>query len=268
MKLYITGASGFVGRHFLTIYDSHQLIPEKRVDIEIEPLRWLFPVSTESLPKFKESDALLHLAWKGIPNYSDNVHVEQVEEHLLFIKSLLDRGLTNIYVAGTCHEYGNQIGSLHEGLAAKPESKYAIGKVDLFEGLSNLKKFFKFNLSWFRFFYLYGNGQHENALFSRYMFEIGQRNSSIRLENPNFIHDFIQIDSAAKKMLKAICSNRELGVVNIASGYPRSVRELIYEWNTEFSASINITEPVQTKQISNVFPIWGSIEKLNSFILP
>ena len=62
---------------------------------------------------FENPDAMIHLAWEGLPNYKAAFHVEEnLPRHYCIFKKLIEHGLTDITVTGTCFEYGMQEGCL------------------------------------------------------------------------------------------------------------------------------------------------------------
>ena len=113
-----------------------------------------------------EPDVLIHLAWDGLPNYKSPHHVEKElpAQHRL-LKGLVDSGLRNMVVAGTCLEYGMASGQLREDMETRPTNPYGLAKDTLRRRLECLKAEASFSLTWARLFYLYGEGQAENSLF-------------------------------------------------------------------------------------------------------
>ncbi|MEI2750430.1 MAG: NAD-dependent epimerase/dehydratase family protein [Ferruginibacter sp.] len=82
---------------------------------------------------------MIHLAWQGLPNYTRDFHItENLPIQLEFLQNLLQHGLKDLTVTGTCLEYGMQEGCLTESLPAKPENPYAIAKHRLQEALTIL----------------------------------------------------------------------------------------------------------------------------------
>ena len=61
-------------------------------------------------------------------------------------------GLKNLFVLGTCQEYGMQSGELSENNEVHPITKYGIAKNNLRIKLENLQKEYSFNLTWARLF--------------------------------------------------------------------------------------------------------------------
>ena len=110
-------------------------------------------------------DVLIHLAWGGLPNYNSLHHFEQeLPAQYRFLKRLVQSGLKNLVVTGTCFEYGMQSGPLREEMETRPTNPYGLAKDALRRQLEFLKRERSFRLTWVRLFYLYGDGQAENSL--------------------------------------------------------------------------------------------------------
>ena len=139
VKVAVTGASGFVGRHVVAALERAGITPTLwvrpssslpaasadhrvvRVDV-LDPPAQLFA-------KLGRPDALIHLAWGGLPNYQSLHHFEQeLPAHYRLLKDLVRDGLQNLVVAGTCFEYGMQSGPLGETMAAVPANPYGLAK--------------------------------------------------------------------------------------------------------------------------------------------
>ena len=127
MKVAMTGATGFIGRHVLTELESRSvaatlvLRPSSatspslakhtiiRMDLHNPP--------PNSFEQMGAPDVLIHLAWGGLPNYNSLQHFEQeLPAQYRYIKELVQSGLKNLIVTGTCFEYGMQCGELDENL--------------------------------------------------------------------------------------------------------------------------------------------------------
>ena len=80
MRVLVTGATGFLGRHVLVelVASGHEVIALTRNKIEIadtdmicgnlEDVEYLQPKIVACQP-----DVVVHLAWQGIPDYSESI---------------------------------------------------------------------------------------------------------------------------------------------------------------------------------------------------
>lgn len=263
MNLVLTGGSGFLGRslksqieHFNRKYISREinLIDARLIGNRSDylDLDWKF----ESLPS--ESDSIVHLAWEGIPDYENDIHLAQVEKHVLWIKKMLEVGFKNFYIAGTCFEYGNQQGELYEELPSMPMNNYSLGKIRFFQSLLDLKSQYDFKLTWFRIFYVFGIGQHKNSLFASFNNAVASQQDNFRIMHPNLKRDFLPVNQAAEKIIKILELGEENIILNICSGKPTSVLEMVALWNQPRQIQIDLKNANFETNVS-----WGSIKKYN-----
>lgn len=104
---------------------------------------------------FSHPNKLIHLAWEGLPNYNDLIHIEKnLFNHYVFIKNLISNGLKDITVAGTCFEYGIN-GCLNENMNTQPNNAYPLAKDSLRKFIEELSKNFEFRYKWVRLLYVW-----------------------------------------------------------------------------------------------------------------
>ncbi|MDA8848806.1 NAD-dependent epimerase/dehydratase family protein, partial [Candidatus Pelagibacter ubique] len=72
--------------------------------------------------------------------------------------------------------------------------------------LKSLQNKKKFNLSWARVFYIYGENQRKESLYSQIKISIKKGKKNFSLSNGNQKRDYLHVDVLAKKIVKlAIC---------------------------------------------------------------
>ena len=127
MKILVTGATGFVGRHVvneLLKYDYEIIIAGRNKNLSTnEKINFIFfdleklDLSKNYFEYFNTPDLLIHLAWQGLPNYKSLFHFENnLPAHYSFLKNMVVNGLKNLVVTGTCFEYGMKEGCLSEDI--------------------------------------------------------------------------------------------------------------------------------------------------------
>ena len=142
MKVMVTGATGFVGRHVVAhlLASGQQVIAVSRDIQRAKAMPWFANIefidcdlhqdfaallSAENLP-----DALIHLAWPGLPNYRDFFHISKnLPADLAFLEAMVLNGLRHLQVAGTCLEYGMQHGPLTEEMETRPTTPMDLLKI-------------------------------------------------------------------------------------------------------------------------------------------
>ena len=131
MKIAVTGASGFIGRHVLTELIKHEANivavtrDAKRLSDWSGSVRVVeMDIANPAPDNFEclgKPDVLIHLAWDGLPNYKSLHHFEtELPRQYQFLKSMVESGLPSLIVTGTCFEYGMQSGVLSPTMPTKP----------------------------------------------------------------------------------------------------------------------------------------------------
>ena len=136
MKIAVTGASGFIGRHVAAELQRRDLqatlVSRRHVEAACRgtPHKWTqIDISVPPDDPFVAMgapDLMIHLAWSGLPNYrSLHHHIEsELPNQYRFLSQLVRCGLKRMVIAGTCFEYGMRSGPLSEDMPARPDNPY------------------------------------------------------------------------------------------------------------------------------------------------
>lgn len=264
MKLLLTGATGFIGRHVLTRLAG-------RADVELTLLSRQPVASVRTVIGSIEDDRLdwaalgspdtvLDLAWGGLPNYRSPHHFEELHRHSLFLRRLAHAGVSRIVCAGTCYEYGMQQGCLTEDLPTDPANAYGLAKDSLRRQLELDRS--DAALTWARFFYLYGEGQAPTSLYSQVQGAIARRDPEFRMSGGEQLRDFLPIGAAADHLVMLALGRELSGIYNICSGEPVSVRRLVETWFAEGGHMPKLVLGHYPYPDWEPFAFWGSAAKL------
>ncbi|WP_026839820.1 NAD-dependent epimerase/dehydratase family protein [Citrifermentans bremense] len=240
MKIVVTGCTGFVGRHLVAslVARGHSVVAVARRKDQAIKMPWyknvefisvdlhdpvLEPVSLLGVP-----NALIHLAWPGIPNYKDLLHIEQyLPADYSFIKKMVEAGTPQVLVSGTCFEYGMQNGALSEDTIPLPNTPYGIAKDSLRRFLEALQAKKMFNLQWVRLFYLYGPGQHRNSLLAQLDRAIDNGDEFFNMSGGEQLRDYLHVEEVAVFLSEVLEQPQLNGIFNCCNGSPISVRRLV-----------------------------------------
>lgn len=235
MKIFVTGAAGFVGGHFCreAAQEGHEVLALCRGDRGPHGCR-IARGSLEDLPwdeiEAFEPEAAVHLAWVATPGVyldsSENERLIDLSAHLF--EGLCRIGVEQITAVGTCIEYAPSDRPLNErssGLA--PSFPYSRAKVATAESLREIADAAGVEWSWARVFYPYGPGEHPGrmptSLFRK--FQAGER---VELKTPDSVKDYIFIDDLASGLLRVVESGLT-GAVNLGSGQGIAICDLAAE---------------------------------------
>jgi len=277
MKVCVSGASGFLGKYVLSelLNRKVEIIPLIRTNrnakllSNYQNLKIIDHHDINSYKKNKKlfSENLIHLAWSGLPNYQSDEHIlKELPSQFEFLEHLIKLGVKNITVAGTCLEYGMRNGCLNESMKVNPKNPYGIAKEYLYRKLQNLKKVYSFNLQWCRIFYVYGKGQHKNSLWSQISKAVENKKFFFEMSGGEQIRDFMHVNDVAHKLVSLHLMGSDVGIVNICSAKPISVKKIVNTWieNNQW----NIVPKYHIYPYTEYEPMsfWGSNTKLNNLL--
>jgi dTDP-6-deoxy-L-talose 4-dehydrogenase (NAD+) len=273
----VTGATGFIGRHLVKklLQNGHQVIAVARNLGRAKEFEWFDEVSfiqvdlhlnyRPVIEGLDGVDALIHLAWPGLPNYQGSFHVFQnLISDLAFLKEAIESGLSHLVVAGTCLEYGLQTGALTEDMDTYPITPYGFAKDCLRKSLQFFQKEHTFTLQWMRLFYTYGEGQSPKSLLSQLDAAIDEKRQSFDMSIGTQLRDYLPIESVAERICVAVENSTINGVINCSSGLPISVLYLVRLRCLQRASEIRLN--TGHYPLPNYEPVefWGVPDKLNS----
>jgi dTDP-6-deoxy-L-talose 4-dehydrogenase (NAD+) len=282
MRILISGATGFIGRHtvdYLVSLGGHELITtsiESKEKAEI-----VFPAikNTDYISKdlnqqeenyysfFKKPDCLIHLCWEGLPNYNELFHIERnFPANFYFIKNMIQNGLKDITITGTCFEYGFQNGCLSEDMPTLPVTYYGLAKDTLRKCIELLHNNCQFNMKWVRIFYPYGKGQSKKSLYSQMEDAINNNAEQFNMSQGDQLRDYITADCTAEYISKIALQDEITGIINCCSGKPVSVRKFVEDFFKERGVNIKLNLGYYPYPQFEPLAFWGDNTKLTKII--
>ncbi len=279
MRIVVTGATGFVGRHLVEslLARGHAVTAVARNRSRAAALNWSRPVtfvshdlqdgSSDPAAIFGVPDALVHLAWPGLPHYRDLFHFEEnLPASYRFIKQMVGAGTRQVLVTGTCSEYGMQSGPLEETSSPLPNTAYGVAKNTLRLFLQALQEHQPFVLQWVRLFYLYGPGQNANSVLAQLDRAIDAGEPRFDMSGGEQLRDYLPVQEAAD-CLVAVLERRDFsGVTNCCSGRPVSIRNLVERRIAQRGAEIALNLGHYPYPDYEPFAFWGSRARLDQLI--
>lgn len=238
MKTLITGSSGFIGRALLKQNLTGDLHVTSRVStsLPVGITGHFGDLSDQEFLKYlaeQEFEQVIHLAWEGLPNLSEENNLRNLEISKKILEILASSGVEDFQIAGSCLEYGDKTGQVNEEVIGENLSDFAATKIKLLEFVASLGVTYK----WHRIFYSYGPFQHDNSLLSS-AFLSAKNGVSLKLSNPNISRDFVYVDDVAKAMSQLIETPGVSGIFNIGSGKDTLVKDLVDALNSKMGLEI------------------------------
>jgi len=277
MRVMVTGATGFVGRHVVNrlLARKHSIIAVARNAERASEMHYAKDVKfiqcdlhdnfqplfqTENIP-----EAIVHLAWPGLPNYRDFFHISKnLPADLAFLEAAVKAGVPQLIVAGTCLEYGMQYGPLSEEMETYPSTPYGFAKDALRKSLQLLSKENPFTLQWMRLFYMYGEGQNKNSLLAQLDSAIDEEQPIFNMSMGDQLRDYLTVEEIAKNFVLAIENPQYNGVINCCSGKPVSVYDLVKKRCEDKESKIQLNRGYYPYPDYEPLAFWGEPVKLNT----
>lgn len=280
-RILVTGGTGFIGnyvicellkRDFKVIATS--LNPEKASkQIWFKNVEYIpFDIAKADyninyFEYFRKPDSLIHLAWEGLPNYNQKFHLtENLPRHTLFLKNIVENGLKDITVVGTCLEYGLQNGCIREDSTPMPVTFYGEAKNNLRIFIEELKKENNFCFKWLRLFYMYGEGQNQNSLFAQLKKALDNNEEVFNMSGGEQVRDYLSVECMVNRIVKVATQCKTEGIINCCSGKPVKIIDMVRKFIAESGKEIKLNLGYYNYPDYEPMEFWGDVEKLNSAI--
>ncbi|TAJ34652.1 MAG: NAD-dependent epimerase/dehydratase family protein, partial [Nitrospirae bacterium] len=147
MRVFLTGASGFVGSHVARTLLARgcEVAVLARPDNPLWRLRdvadqlTLLRGELSDVAAWRQAlsdwrpEACIHLAWYVEPNkyLTSPENIPALTASLMLLDELIKAGCRQVVMAGTCAEYDTDAGFLREGGQTRPTTIYAAAKLSL-----------------------------------------------------------------------------------------------------------------------------------------
>lgn len=213
MKIFITGASGFLGTSF------RRIVKDKGYEV-------FYLSRSESAPSFikgdmsrqgewadelkkNSPDVVINFSWENVADYNNATPEEAMRN---FINSL---NLFNLSIELGCRKF-IQIGTISE--RSGDMNSFLASKIALRSFGEAISKSCVTQFLWVRPFYIYGPGQRRGALLPSIILTLLE-NDTLEIRNPLFEQDFIYVDDVTRAVLKiAEKSEEKFQIYEVGAG--------------------------------------------------
>jgi nucleoside-diphosphate-sugar epimerase len=280
MRIAVTGATGFIGRHLVrALLDrGHSVLAVARNPANISKFTWhsqvkliicdVYACELSCAQQIAECDAVIHLVWAGLPNYAELFHIDvNYPKDYSFLKTLIELGAKQLLVTGTCLEYGMKNGCLDESIPAEPTTPYGTAKDFLRRSLQALSEKHCFRLQWARLFYMYGSGQNRQSLMALLLEAIQRKDPEFNMSGGEQLRDFLPVTEVAELLVSLVENTRASGIFNICSGKPISVRNLVEAKLREERSELKLNFGYYPYPSHEPLAFWGNRQKLDDTLL-
>ena len=212
-------------------------------------------------------DAMIHLAWEGLPRYKESFHItENLPRHLSLLGNMIRHGLRDLTVTGTCMEYGMREAECREDMDCNPDIPYPKAKHELYKALDVLCREKSIAFRWIRLFYMYGKGQNPNSLFSQLDKALAESAGQFNMSPGDQKRDFLPVEKVAEYIVTIAMQKNILGIVNCCSGKPVTVRQFVEDYVQASGKKIKLNPGFYPYSDIEPMSFWGNTDKLYSIL--
>ena len=279
MRILVTGATGFIGNQVVKelLKSNVEVVATSRSEEKAQRYPWVSKViyvpcdlnesQEDFFSFFERPDSLIHLAWEGLPNYKELFHFERnVPTSYNFIKNMVQHGLSDLVVTGTCLEYGMQNGCLKEDLETKPKTPYGLAKDTLRKYLEQLCIRYPVTFKWVRLFYVYGQGQRNTSLLSQLEVAIQRGEKTFNMSGGEQLRDYLPVETVAEYIATIAVQKKVQGIINCCSGRPVSILKFVEQYLKEKAYSIKLNLGYYSYPDYEPMAFWGDNSKLQRIL--
>ena len=253
-RVLLTGATGFIGLNSIAPlvkrgYEVHAVSSKSAEEITSvagvlsSNVQWhktdlLRSDQVSSLIDEVRPTHLLHLSWYVRPGLfwtaAENLH--WVKASLDLVEQFVSYGGERVVAAGTCAEYDWNYGYCSENVTPLASATlYGVSKHALHLMLEAFAARSGLSAAWGRIFFLYGPREPQDRLVASVIGSL-LRGESARCSHGNQVRDFLHVQDVASAFV-ALLDSPVVGAVNIASGKPVSLKEIICKIAEQLNSS-------------------------------
>lgn len=272
MKILVTGANGYLGqgivKHILDC--GNEVVATdfnvKCIDARADRMECnLFSIE-DPYNYFGQPDVLLHLAWRdGFVHHSD-AHIDDLPKHYCFFKKMVKSKIKTVVAMGSMHEIGFYEGMIKEDTPCNPTTPYGIAKNGLRQLVDMLCKQNGKNYIWLRGYYIVGNSQYGNSVFSKIAMAEAEGKTEFPFTLGQNQYDFIDYDDFCEQVARAVSQDEVLGVINICSGHPEKLADRVERFINDNGFTIKLKYGAFPNRIYDSKAIWGDNEKIKQIL--
>lgn len=274
MRLFITGATGFVGSHVVlqALYD-HQVVASCR---SFHEPRVQWPVSPTFVRHAKLSsitrndldgaDVVIHLAAHTANRPYDTLEKcinRNVVEPLKLFELAAKCGIKKFVVAGSYFEYGvagERVDRVGVDSVLEPTSTYGTSKAMATLAFQQFARDAEVHMTILRLSQVYGPGEAETRLWSS-LCKAAKDGTNLDLTGGDQVRDFVDVSYVASTILHAAGEQLHLPgsvIRNVGSGEPQTMRAFAEYWWQKLGAKGKLNfgaKPYPSDEIMRCVPL-------------
>lgn len=233
-RILLTGATGFIGSPILRMLaadgDEVHAVSSRAVssardgNIFYHQGDLLNRDERQTLVEQIQATHLLHLAWEV--DYDSPLNFDWVQASFELVREFQKQGGERAVLAGTCYEYDAESGYYTEGKTPlRPHTTYAECKDVLRRWVTAYAATVNLRFAWARIFFTYGPGESPGRLVPSVIQSLLNAQPA-PCSHGEQVRDYLHVYDVASACIALLRSDMQ-GAVNVASGHPVRIKDLI-----------------------------------------
>lgn len=272
MKILVTGANGYLGQGIVKqlLNDGASVVATDFSLENVDNRALLKSANIFELDNpfefFNKPDVILHLAWRNGFVHNADTHIGDLSNHCDFIKKMIEGGVKRVAVMGTMHEIGFYEGSINENTPCNPQSMYGIAKNALRNVTFLLSKNANVSVQWLRGYYMVGNVNFGNSIFSKIAIAEKEGKKMFPFTNGLNQWDFIDYDDFCLQTAAAVEQDEINGIINICSGRPQKLSDRVEKFIKDNGYNIKLDYGKYPDRPYDSKAVWGDSRKIEEIL--
>ena len=241
-KILVAGGSGFIGSNLISklLSAGNEVISlsikQKKINNKIGNAKYVYHDLTKPIPKDKYklfSDVEYLVNCSGYINHKNfmdggkKIFNEHFDSVYTLTNLAIELKIKSFIHLGSSDEYGTISSPIKESCREAPISPYALGKLASTHYLRQCYEKKILNTVVLRPFLVFGENQNKDR-FLPYLINNCLNNREFKVSKGEQIRDYLYVEDFNRAIIKSMTNMKAFGqIINIASGTPISIREVI-----------------------------------------